>query len=351
MFMDFDLLEKYLVVNHQPAFRFKQIKQGFFKQQLSGFDQITSLPYTLRKDLASKFPWLLVKVQKTVGSPKQSVVKALFQLNDNHQTESVLMFYRHWLTACLSVMSGCPLKCRFCATGQMGFARNLNCFEIVDQVVFWNLFLKKEKKLVNRVVFMGMGEPFLNWENVWQAIGLINNPNGLNIGQRHITISTVGVVPGIYHFAKLETQINLAISLHSPFQEKREMMIPIAKKYSLSELLKAAEDYIRQTKRKLFFEYALIDGFNDRPEDVKELRKIFTSPLFHLNLLRLNPTLAKIKPSGEVRLRAFIKELKKNKIPFTLRRSLGEKIQAACGQLACLPARQACQGYPEKSKI
>ncbi|MCL5090616.1 MAG: 23S rRNA (adenine(2503)-C(2))-methyltransferase RlmN [Patescibacteria group bacterium] len=344
--MDLQVISDYLSKMGEPDFRLKQIKDAYFKKLLPGFEAISNLPTALRHDLASKFTWQELEQEKTVGCLEKGAVKALLRLSDGLRIESVLMVYRNWITACLSVMVGCPLGCSFCATGQMGFKRNLNPEEIVDQIVFWNQYLTHLPSLnsplhlnpnptrISRIVFMGMGEPFLNWENTWEAIKIINDKDCLNIGSRHITISTVGIIPKIYEFADLETQINLAISLHSPFQVKREEIMPSAKQYPVSEIMKAAKYFVNRTNRKLFFEYALINNFNDRPEDAAELRKIFTESLFHLNLINLNPTQAKLNPATENNLAKFMTFLDKYHLPYTLRRSVGEEIKAACGQLA-----------------
>lgn len=265
------------------------------------------------------------------------VVKASLELNDGQIIETVLMKYREWYSACLSVMVGCPLGCKFCATGKMGFVRNLSAEEIAQQLDFWGDYLKNHsnQKRVSRVVFMGMGEPFLNWENVWQSIKIFNSPGKYNIAQNHISISTAGIIKGIYEFTDLKTKINLAVSLHSPFQDQREEIMPIvAKNNPLSELMKASGHYVKTIGKKIFFEYALIYKFNDNLEDIKELKKILGSKLFHLNIIVLNPTDSPFKPSGMGRRIFFIKALKKEKIPFTVRRSLGKEINAACGQLA-----------------
>jgi len=289
--MDLNKVKQFLEEQNFPNFRLNQIREAFFIQSLGGFEQITNIPQDLRNNLKEKFSWLLVKETKTQGSVKAEVAKSLLKLEDKQKIESVLMIYRDWISACLSVMVGCPLGCTFCATGQMGFKRNLTAFEIIDQIVYWNEFLKSHKihesykSQVTRVVFMGMGEPFLNWENVWEAIKIINAKDGLNIGQRHITVSTAGIISKIYEFTDLDTEINLAISLHSPFQGKKEEIMPIAKQNPLPDLLKACEYYVSKTKRKLFFEYALINGFNDGEEDVLELKKVLTNKLFHLNLI------------------------------------------------------------------
>lgn len=337
--MDLGQIENYLNSQNQPSFRLKQIKEAFFKQGVSSFEEITNLPQSLREELASKFPWLLVKPVKTIGSLKEGAVKALLELPDGKKTESVLIVYRHWLSVCLSVSVGCPLNCRFCATGKMGFKRHLSAFEIIDQVTFWNQFLSPQGKRVSNLVFMGMGEPFLNWEKTRKAIGVANNQEGLNIGQRKIAISTAGIVPGIKEFTTLDSQVNLAISLHSAFQTKREEIMPVARKYPIDSLFEAASDYVAKTKRKLFFEYALINGFNDRDEDAREIKKLFKSPLFHLNLIALNPIPGKLDASSGLlapsqNMVKFTKLLDKYKINYTVRRSMGEEIQAACGQLA-----------------
>lgn len=332
--MNLAAITQFLSQKNVPSFRLKQIKEAFFKQFLSSFEEITNLPLDLRTELAQNFPWLSIKPLKSQGSLDGGVTKSLFGLSDGLKIESVLMVYRDWITACVSTMVGCPLNCSFCATGQIGFKRNLTTEEIIDQIVYWNQSLKPADKKVSRIVFMGMGEPFLNWENTWKAIEIINDKDALNIGQRHITISTAGIVPAIKNFADLDTQINLAISLHSPFQKEREKIMPVAKNNPLGELIKVAEYYVQKTKRKLFFEYALMAGFNDRLLDVVELKKIFTSPLFHLNLISLNPTDSKLVAASPEKLNDFTKLLDKYRLPYTLRRSIGTQIRAACGQLA-----------------
>lgn len=285
----------------------------------------------------------MLKQIKIESTKDNSTTKALLLLNDGLRIESVLMKYRDWYSACVSVMVGCPLGCKFCATGKMGFKRNLTAEEIVGQIEFWNDFFKTnntykayetDKTRVSRVVFMGMGEPFLNWEETYKSIKILNKPGKFNIAQRHITVSTAGIIPKIYEFTDLNTQVNLAISLHSPFQEKREQIMPIAKQYPLQELMKAAGHFVKKTDRKLFFEYALIYNFNDTFEDIFELKKILGSKLFHLNVIVLNPVDSQFKPSGMGRRETFVRALEKNKIPYTVRRSIGREINASCGQLA-----------------
>lgn len=277
----------------------------------------------------------IYKILKIEKSTSGFVQKALLEAKNKDKIETVLMKYKDWYSACVSVMVGCPLDCQFCATGKMGFKRNLTPEEIVSQIKIWNNLLKPKSTQVSRVVFMGMGEPFLNWESTQKATAILNKHKDFNIKQNHITISTSGIIPGIYKFTDLKSKMNLAISLHSPFQEKREIIMPkVAKTYPLTELMKAAGHYVKTIGKKVTFEYALIYKFNDNFEDVQQLRKIFGSKLFHLNLIVLNPTDAAYKSSGMGRRLAFIKALEKAKIPYTVRRSLGREIKAACGQLA-----------------
>ena len=241
------------------------------------------------------------------------------------------MDYEDWLTACVSSQVGCSLGCHFCATGKMGFKRNLTPEEIVDQILYWNQ--KIYPKYIGRIVFMGMGEPFLNWDNVLTAINIINSKDGLNIGARKISISTAGVADKIIEFANLDTQINLAVSLHSADQKIRESFMPIAKKYSLSQLKNACNYYVGKTNRQLFFEYALMD-INTSQNDAKLLVDFINSNrLFFLNLIPLNTVEGGMTPASPNQQKAFINYLDQSRIEYSLRRSFGQNFAAACGQL------------------
>lgn len=236
-------------------------------------------------------------------------------------------------TVCVSSQVGCPLACKFCATGKMGFKRGLTAMEIIQQVIFFARLLKKEKKKITNVVFMGMGEPFLNYDNVMEAIRVMNDKNGLNIGARHISISTVGITEGIKNLAKEGLQINLAISLHAPSNELRSKIIPANNKYPIGPILRSVDEYIRKTKRKVMFEYLLIDGVNDSDSCALELAKIMKKPLYFLNLILYNPT-GDFKPSSAKRLAFFRKILGREGIRFVQRYRFGQDIKSACGQLA-----------------
>ena len=328
--MDLIKLKETLESLDLPAFRYRQIVKNYYSGRFLNFDQMTDLSLTLRQKLSESLKFLSVSEEKIVGD--DSTQKALLELADGQKIESVFMNYEEWLTACVSSQVGCSLGGSFCATGQMGFKRNLTSEEIVDQILYWNQ--KIYPKYIGRVVFMGMGEPFLNWDNVLTAINIINSKEGLNIGARKISISTAGVVDKIKEFADLDTQINLAVSLHSADQKIRESIMPIAKKYSLAELKNACNYYVGKTNRQLFFEYAMMD-INTSQKDAELLANfIHSNRLFFLNLIPLNPVEGGMTPASPDQQKKFIDYLNHFKIEFSLRRSFGQSFAAACGQLA-----------------
>ncbi len=324
--MDFIELKKYLDSLNLPDFRFRQIHKNYFSGRYKSFSEMTDLPKDLRSSLEARFPLLSVKeIKLEVGDSSQ---KAVLKLSDNLAIETVFMDYDQWLTACVSSQVGCPLNCAFCATGKMGFKRNLAATEILDQILYWNA--KLYPKYIGRVVFMGMGEPFLNWDELLASLKFIKEDLGL--GSRKISISTAGIVPKIYEFANLNTEINLAISLHAPNQESREKIMPIAKEYSFTDLIKSLNYYTAHTNRQLFLEYALIKDINDSPTHLQELISLLKSNrLFYLNLIPLNPVKGGLTSS--LNLKLFTDTLEKNHLNFSLRQSLGQSINSACGQL------------------
>lgn len=327
--MDLVKLKEFLVSQNLPEFRYRQIVKNYYSSRYQSFDQMTDLSLDLRSKLSAQFSLYSVTEEKIVGD--QSTQKALLKLAGNQKIESVLMNYDDWITACVSSQVGCSLNCQFCATGKMGFIRNLTPPEIVDQILYWNQ--KIYPSFVGRIVFMGMGEPFLNWDNLLESLKIINSTGGLNIGARKISISTAGVVPKIIEFTNLNTQINLAISLHSANQKYRETIMPIAKKFNLDELKKACLYYVNKTNRQLFFEYALTDK-NTSFDDAKLIADFLHSHhLFFLNLIPLNPVKDGLKPVSKVQQDLFINNLDKFGVQYTLRRSFGQKFSAACGQL------------------
>lgn len=327
--MDLNQLKTFLDSQNLPPFRFRQIVKNYFSGRYSNFDQMTDLSKDLRAKLSQKFFLLSVSETKTIGD--NSVQKTLLKLSDGQSIETVLMDYEDWITACVSSQVGCALNCQFCATGKMGFKRNLTVDEIVDQILFWNQ--KIYPKYIGRVVFMGMGEPFLNWDNLLTALKIINSSDGLNIGARKISLSTAGIVDKIIEFTKLDTQINLAVSLHSANQKYRESIMPIAQQYNLDDLKKACLYYVNHTNRQLFFEYALTDQ-NTSPTDAKLLADfIHSHRLFFVNLIPLNPIDGGMSPVSPTQQKDFINYLDRSGIEYSLRRSFGQDFAAACGQL------------------
>lgn len=328
--MDLNSLKDFLSKNNLPGFRYRQIVKNYYSGRFINFDQMTDLSLDLRSKLSQEFPLLSVSESKVIGD--DSTKKALLKLSDGQQIESVLMNYDDWITACVSSQVGCPLGCKFCATGKMGFIRNLTVDEIIDQILYWNQ--KIYPSFIGRVVFMGMGEPFLNWDNLISALKIINSPDGLNIGARKISISTAGLSDKIINFANLNNQINLAISLHSVDQQFRQSIMPVAKQFNLIELKKACLYYVNSTNRQLFFEYALMDK-NTSQEDAKLLANFIQSHrLFFLNLIPLNPVDGGMSPATPTQQKIFMDYLNKFRVEYSVRRSFGQNFSAACGQLA-----------------
>jgi 23S rRNA (adenine2503-C2)-methyltransferase len=326
--VDLSAVANYLQSLSLPAFHQRQIVKNYFSGRYSNFSQMTDLPLALRTDLDSKYSLFSVKEENILTSTDSQ--KALLTLGDGQKIETVFLDYHDWISVCASTQVGCPLGCKFCATGKMGFKRNLAPEEIIDQIIFWNN--KIFPKYVGRVAFMGMGEPFLNWDSLMSALNTIKSKDGLNIGSRKISISTAGIIPKIIEFANLNTEINLAISLHSAVQSTREKIMPIAQKYPLPELIKALHYYTTTTRRQLFLEYAPISDTNDTIKEINALIKLLLSDkLFFLNLIPLNPVKGGLIPSTKLKL--IEKQLTIAGVDYSLRHSLGQSINSACGQL------------------
>jgi len=331
--MNLEKLEN--ILSEEPKFRLKQARQAIFVDLVDSWDKATVFPSALREKLNQDCP---LEIQaETLISREGNSIKALITLEDGLKIETVLL--EHGVgrnTVCLSSQAGCPLGCLFCATGKMGLKRNLTDAEIIEQAIYFARLLKKEGRQINNVVFMGMGEPFLNYENVMDAIKILNDKNGLNIGARHISISTIGVASGIKKLAREPMQVNLAISLHAPNNNLREQLIPANKKYSLEIIIEELNNYIKQTGRRVMIEYLMIDKFNDDREQALELAlllKRIEPPLYFVNLIAYNPT-NEFKPSPAKRIKEFKLALNKQGIEVTERYRFGQDIKAACGQLA-----------------
>ena len=313
------------IIEKEPAFRKKQIEKLIYQDVIDDWDKATVLPLKLREELKKETS---LKIKAEIFKSK-NVEKALITLEDNSQIETVLMKHDDRTTVCVSSQVGCALGCKFCATGKLGFKRNLETEEILEQVLVF-----KRKERIRNIVFMGMGEPFLNYDNVLNAVKILNNENAFNIGARHISISTVGITEGIEKLSNEKLQVNLAISLHAPNNNLRLKIMPVTKKYSLENILKTVNEYIKKTNRKVMFEYTLIDSINDSIENAKELSKIMKHPLYMVNLIKYNDTEEFKAPSNE-KIKRFKNYLEKGGINVTERYRFGGDIHAACGQL-CL---------------
>ncbi len=339
--MDVKKLSNVLKKNHQPEYRLKQIKKAIFQDGVESFKKISTLPLDLRQVLEKEIKILPLKSKEFFVSKDGRAIKVLIILEDNSAIESVLIAVKTGVwSVCVSSQVGCSLGCLFCATGRNGFKRDLSVDEITSQVLMWRQYLKnKDNQDISTIVFMGMGEPFLNWENVSQSLKRLNDPELFNIGNRNISLSTVGVKNGIEKFSQAFPQMNLAVSLHFADNEKRSQFMPANKKYDLEELKTSLKNYFLENKRKVFIEYILLDEINNNQKDaedlVKYLKSIGTLKLLHVNLIHYNTSPSdEFKSSSQESTSIFCKILEKNRINFTVRKSLGEDIQGACGQLA-----------------
>lgn len=328
--MDLTQLQK--LFEDEPRYRLKQAKQAIFCDLIEDWNEALALPLNLRTSLNEKCP--LNIVSEISASKDKNTDKALIMLEDGLKIETVLMRHKNGRnTVCVSSQVGCPLGCSFCATGKMGFKRNLGAWEIVEQILFFARRLKKFKEKITNVVFMGMGEPFLNYENVMEAIRILNDRGGFNLGARHFSISTAGITEDIEKLSEDKLQVNLAISLHAPDDELRSELMPVNKKYPLAKVLEAVEDYIKKNRRRVMFEYIMIDGLNDSEKQAEALSVLLKNPLYFVNLISYNPT-GVFKPSSLVKIKKFKEILEKNGVVVTQRYRFGKDIEAACGQLA-----------------
>ena len=318
----------------EPAYRVEQIWKGLY-ESFAEPANITTLSAGLRATLTEQLPTALIPERESV-SDKGDTVKFLWRLADgNHPIETVLMHYADRATVCVSTQAGCAMACGFCATGQAGFNRQLTVGEIVEQVVRAARHATKRKQRVANIVFMGMGEPLANEPAVWGAVERLHHDIG--ISARHITISTVGIAPGIRTLAKRPLPVNLAVSMHAARNELRDQLVPINKRYPIDELVDACRDYLKVRNRRISFEWALIAGVNDTARDAAELARLTTKlrPSAHVNLIPLNPTPGFATRGTDVHgVRRFAKRLQDLGVNATVRRNRGTDIDAACGQLA-----------------
>ena len=314
----------------EKPFRAEQIFKWIYQDQVKSFDEMTNLSLSLREKLKEEYTlcnYNIIKKQESLDGTK----KYLFDVLDDNAIETVLMEYHHGKTICVSSQIGCKMGCKFCASTGIAFVRSLTAGEIVEQIIAVEQDIQDR---ISNIVFMGIGEPLDNYENVIKAIRIINHPKGLNIGARHISVSTSGLVPRIYDLAKENIPCTLSISLHATNNEKRSAMMPVNNAYPIEELIKACKDYIATTNRRISFEYALAKDNNDNLEDAKELIKLLKGMLCHVNLIPINKIEnGKFTKSTNENIIKFRDYLNEHGIVATIRRELGSDIDAACGQL------------------
>ena len=312
----------------QPAFRAKQL-YGWLHRGVRSYEEMTNLPGALRAALAEKYPIHAPTVLRRQESQKDGTIKYLWQLSDGNCVETVLMRYHYGNTVCISTEVGCRMGCAFCASTIGGLVRRLEPYEMLDEV----LFTQVDSGLpISNIVLMGIGEPLDNLNNVLRFLELVNHPDGLNIGMRHISLSTCGVIPGIDRLSDLELQLTLSVSLHAPDSETRSKIMPVNRAYDVEKLFDACHRYFKKTGRRISFEYAMIDGVNDHDWQADLIAKKLKGMPGHVNLIPLNDVAeSPLKPSR--RVAAFQKRLESHGLTATVRRSLGGDIDASCGQL------------------
>ncbi len=314
----------------QPAFRAKQVYTWLHKGVRS-YEEMTNLPKALRDLLSENYPINAPKVVRKQESQKDGTIKYLWQLSDGNCVETVLMRYNYGNTVCISTEVGCAMGCAFCASTIGGLVRRLEPFEMLDEVLFTQI---DSGLPISRIVLMGIGEPLDNFDNVLRFLELVNSEAGLNISMRHISLSTCGLIPKIDALAEKKLQISLAISLHGPNNEIRSKIMPVNRAYPIEALLEACRRYFAATGRRIHFEYAMIDGVNDRPEDAREILRRMKGLPAHFNLIPLNHVEeSPLKPSSKAAVASFQKILEDGGITATVRRTLGGDIDASCGQL------------------
>jgi len=352
--LTFPEIETLLLSWGEPAYRARQLWQGLYRNFWNTPEEFTTLPGSVRTRLGDNLLFIALTPVTTLESSNGQTVKTLFKLQDGQAIEAVLMKYgppsplhpspeigggaggegKNRCTLCISTQVGCAMGCVFCATGQMGFKRHLSSGEIVAQVLYYARQLHEQGEAVTNVVVMGMGEPFHNYDNTMAAIDRLNDPDGYNFGARRFTISTVGLVPAIRRFAAEKRQVNLAISLHAAQDVLRASMLPVDRKYPLDEVLAACREYVAATSRRITFEWALVNGVNDTPEQARLLANKLKELLCHVNAIPLNPTRGYAGQAiTRQRAQIFKDTLEQAGVPCTIRLRRGMDIQAGCGQL------------------
>ncbi|WP_411347435.1 23S rRNA (adenine(2503)-C(2))-methyltransferase RlmN [Paenibacillus sp. WLX2291] len=332
---DFSLddLQEWVKENNEPAFRASQIFDWLYVKRVSSFEEMTNLSKGLRAKLNDQFSFVMLD-EITKLQSKDGTVKFLFGLHDNHAIETVIMRHNYGNSICVTTQVGCRIGCTFCASTLGGLKRNLTAGEIVAQVVQAQKILDETNERVSSIVIMGSGEPFENYEATMKFLRIMIHEKGLNIGQRHITVSTSGIVPNIYQFADENTQINLAISIHAPNDKLRSKLMPVNRRFPFDDVMESLRYYMEKTGRRITFEYALIGGVNDRAEHAEELGNILKDMMCHVNLIPVNyvPERNYVRtPRKDIF--EFQRILADKGVNVTIRREQGHDIAAACGQL------------------
>lgn len=324
-----------LEAHGEKPFRAAQILSWIYEKRIEDFDKMSDLSLSLREVCSRLFKLSSLKEAERVHSQDGETTKFLWELSDGKFVESVLIYAPDRRTVCVSSQVGCPARCAFCASGKKGLMRNLTIGEIVEQVYHIDQYLREKQDRVTNVVFMGMGEPFENYDTVAQAIRFLIDPKRFGFSQRRITVSTVGIVEGIHRFSKEDFKVNLVLSLHAPNQHIRQKIIPFARKYSLESVLDAMLHYAQETGRDITYEYTLMDGINNREEDALELARLVRGHPCTINLIPYNPVEGlRLKRPEKESIETFKNILVENDIPTTWRYTKGKDIAAACGQLA-----------------
>ncbi|SDA66383.1 23S rRNA (adenine2503-C2)-methyltransferase [Butyrivibrio sp. INlla18] len=315
----------------EPKFRAKQLYEWMHVKKARSYDEMTNISKSLKEKCIEHYDYTALQVVDVQKSKIDDTQKFLFGLSDGNVIESVFMKYKFGNSVCISSQVGCRMGCRFCASTIDGVVRNLNPSEMLDQIY---AISRETGEKISRVVVMGSGEPLDNYDNLLKFIKLLTDENGMNMGQRNLTVSTCGIVPNIYRLADEELSINLALSLHASNNEKRKKLMPIAEKYSIDEVLDACRAYFDKTGRQLTFEYSLVSGVNDTDEDAAELSKLLEGINAVVNLIPVNPIKERdFKPTDRSGALAFKNKLEKSRINVTIRREMGRDIDGACGQL------------------
>ncbi len=325
--MTLEKLENYFIENGEKKFKATQIFEWLYKKRIDDFFLMSNIKKELQTKLNDEFSTYKIKVIDK--KEDKDVIKFLFELEDKNKIEAVLMNHDYGKSLCISTQVGCNMGCKFCESGRLKKVRNLETYEMVEQILVIEDLLKLR---ISHVVLMGIGEPFDNYDNVIDFIDIINSGKGIDIGARHITVSTCGIIPKIKEFMDNGKQVNLAISLHAPNNELRNKIMPINKAYNIEELIEVLKEYIQKTNRRVTFEYVLLDGINDTKECALELANLLKNMNAYVNLIPYNET-SHIEFKRSKKVMEFYDILKKNNINVTVRREFGTKVSAACGQL------------------